>query len=153
MNITSQLPDAASLKQQAKRLRSHLAAQGRDISHSAALETLAHQHGYRDWNTLSAAAAEVERGRNERADMSAQFQVGGWVRGAYLGQPFTGEILGVQALSNGQYRLTLHFDDPVDVVEFDSFSAFRQRVTAIVRPDGVSPKKRSDGTPHLSLEG
>lgn len=41
-------------KQMAKRLRADLATSGQDISHSAALELVAHQLGHKDWNTASA---------------------------------------------------------------------------------------------------
>jgi catechol 2,3-dioxygenase-like lactoylglutathione lyase family enzyme len=41
-------------KQQAKRLRTSLAERGVEVTHSEALELVAHQHGARDWNTLAA---------------------------------------------------------------------------------------------------
>ena len=41
-------------KKLAKRLRSDLAGAGIEITHSFALELIAHQHGVRDWNELSA---------------------------------------------------------------------------------------------------
>ena len=47
----------------------------------------------------------------------------------------------------------LGMDDPVDVVTFDSFSAFRQRVTATIDEHGVSPSKTSNGRPHMVLNG
>lgn len=43
-----------SLKSQAKRLRTHLAAQHLTVSHSQALEAIAAAHGFKDWNTASA---------------------------------------------------------------------------------------------------
>lgn len=43
-------------KAMASRLRSRLAAKGIDIAHSQALEIVAGQLGYRDWNTCAAAA-------------------------------------------------------------------------------------------------
>ena len=43
-------------KQQAKRLRTSLAERGVEVTHSEALELVAHQYGARDWNTLAAAA-------------------------------------------------------------------------------------------------
>ena len=46
-------------KQQAKRLRTSLAERGVEVTHSEALELVAHQYGARDWNTLSASHAEV----------------------------------------------------------------------------------------------
>ena len=41
-------------KQQAKRLRTSLAERGVEVTHSEALELVAHQYGARDWNTLAA---------------------------------------------------------------------------------------------------
>jgi len=49
-------------------------------------------------------------------------------------------------------QLTLQFDTPVDVVQFDSFSSFRSRVHGFVGPDGRSPRKTSDGVPHLVID-
>lgn len=138
------LPTIAALKDQAKRLRSALETNGQRPSHSAALELVAKQHGFKDWNALSA-----------RARINAPpppFSVGQAVRGAYLGQAFTGRIRGVAVLSgDNQFRLTIEFDEAVDVVTFESFSAFRKRVNVVVDRAGVSPKKRSDGVPHLKL--
>lgn len=129
------------LKAQARRLRERLRAAGTDLSHGQALDLLAQQHGLRDWNTLHA-----------RAGNRMHLRVGDRVRGTYLGQPFTGEIRALTALADGEYRrVTLHFDEAVDVVTFDSFSSFRQRVNATVGWDGRSPQKTSDGRPHLVL--
>lgn len=41
-------------KQMAKRLRTSLEARNHEVSHSAALEMVARQLGYKDWNTASA---------------------------------------------------------------------------------------------------
>ncbi|WP_312944598.1 glyoxalase superfamily protein [Stutzerimonas kunmingensis] len=41
-------------KQMAKRLRDSLESRNQAITHSAALETVAHQLGYKDWNTAAA---------------------------------------------------------------------------------------------------
>lgn len=43
-----------ALKGEAKQLRAAARAQGKELSHSAALEQVAHAHGFRDWNALSA---------------------------------------------------------------------------------------------------
>lgn len=45
-----------SAKTAARTLRRDLAALGLDVSHSAALELVARQAGFRDWNTAAAAA-------------------------------------------------------------------------------------------------
>ena len=50
------------------------------------------------------------------------------------------------------YEIVLHFDEPVDVVEFDSFSGLRQRVQGLISEDGVSWQKTSDGVPHLVVQ-
>lgn len=41
-------------KTMARRLRADLAGRGLDVSHSTALEIVAHTHGFADWNTMSA---------------------------------------------------------------------------------------------------
>lgn len=130
-------------KAQAKRLRTRLRESGTEISHSEALEMIAAQHGARDWNTLSARAL-----RNEPPVLA----VGDRVSGRYLNQPFAGRILGLSMVNGGQTRITLHFDEAVDVVTFDSFSSFRQRVNAVIGKDGRSIRKTSDGMPHLVLD-
>lgn len=137
-----------SYKQQARRLREALSAEGRRLSHGEALELVARQHGFRDWNTLSAAEAKRPAGANA----APAFTVGSRITGRYLDQPFTGTIRAVTALPDGEHlRLAIHFDEPVDVVTFDSFSAFRQRVHATVNSRGLSPQRTSNGIPHLVI--
>jgi len=132
------------LKTQAKRLRGTLNAQGKPVSHSEALELVAKQLGYRDWNTLHASVG------NRPAPPAVA--LGDRVRGTYLGQAFDGDVIGVQTLGGGRVRVTLEFDDPVDVVKFESFSAFRKRVTATVNDRGQTAEKTSDGAPQLELK-
>ncbi|ARO23286.1 hypothetical protein TAL182_CH01483 [Rhizobium sp. TAL182] len=139
-------PGIEELKAQAKRLRQAMNDRGTALTHSAALEMIARQHGARDWNTLAALAA-----RPNAAAKTPLF-VGAHIRGRYLNQPFTGEILSLSALPGGLHRITIHFDEAVDVVTFESFSAFRRRVTAQIDADGVSPRKTSNGVPHLVLD-
>ena len=72
------------------------------------------------------------------------------VVGRYLGQPFTGVVHDVQpAAQPGDMRVTLHFDDPVDVVTFPAFSNWRQRVSALIDDHGRSPHRTSDGVPQM----
>lgn len=133
-----------ALKAQAKRLRKALEAEGNFISHGEALELLASQMGYRDWNTLSAAIGNRP---------SAPLAVGGRVSGHYLGQAFEADIVGLHALAGGEggWRISLALDEAVDVVRFDSFSSFRRRINGTVGRNGRSAAHTSDGTPHLSL--
>ncbi|MCF3642258.1 hypothetical protein LXM94_20010 [Rhizobium sp. TRM95111] len=144
MRLSIPLPSLDALKDQAKRLRVRFAAGGETITHGRALELFAAQYGYRDWNTLHAAV-----GNRPPFD---PWRLGSRVRGHYLGQPFDAEVRGVQMLSGERYRLTLHFDMPVDVVTFESFSAFRRRVSCTVASDGRTAERTSDGRPHLELE-
>ena len=134
------LPGRDALKAQAKRLRNTLKDQGVAITHATALETIAAQWGYRDWNTLSAAARS-----------GPAWQVGQAVTGRYLGQAFTARLKSVQAVTGGKWRLTLRFDQPVDVVRSEWFSSLRRQVSATVNALGVTPEKTSDGQPHLTL--
>lgn len=136
-------PSIETLKGQAKRLRAGLAEDGDFISHSEALELVARQYGYRNWNTLHAAVGNRPPNRAP--------QVGTHVAGHYLGQPFTGEIIGVDVLPAGRFRVTIDFDEAVDVVTFESFSAYRKRVTAIVDEHGMSPARTSNGRPQMEL--
>ncbi len=144
MTGSSPLPSLEDLKAQAKRLRATLEAAGQSVGHGQSLELLACQYGYRNWNTLHAAL-----GNRPPASPVA---LGASVSGRYLGQPFTGKVIGVRTLSPGRYRVTLDFDEPVDVVTFESFSAFRRRVSCTVDGRGTTAEKTSNGVPHLQLE-
>lgn len=113
------------------------------LSYSAALERVAREMGFRDWNTASARLSN---------EPEACWQIGERVSGAYLKRPFRGRVHAVRELHDGAgYELTLHFDEPVDVVDWESFSGLRQRVTAFVSPEGRSWTKTSDGVPHLTV--
>ena len=141
------IPSLDVLKQQAKSLRSERADSNNPVSHSQSLELVARQYGCRDWNTVHAASL--------KAAPTADFALfpGDRVTGHYLGQPFAARVLKLHPLDQaGLYRITMHFDEPVDVVTHDSFSAFRQRVSGTVDKTGRSPQKTSDGQPHIRLD-
>ena len=144
--MTTTYPSIDELKAQAKRLRQAMEARGSALSHSAALELIAQQYGARDWNTLSALATRPN------AEPVSLLSVGAQVRGRYLNQPFSGRILALAQTNGGLHNITIHFDEPVDVVTFESFSAFRRRINAQIDENGISPRKTSNGLPHLVLE-
>jgi hypothetical protein len=75
------------------------------------------------------------------------------VTGAYLGQPFSARMVGIQAITSapGSFRVALDLDEAVDVVTFDSFSSFRKRVNGVIGKDGVSQARTSNGRPQLEL--
>ena len=143
--MVSSIPPVDDLKAQAKRLRHDLCERGQAVSHSAALELIAHQYGLRDWNTLHA-----------RADEPAPdfpVSVGERVTGRYLGQPFQGQVIAFGMMGKKDlFRVTIVFDDAVDVVTSAHFSAMRKRVTAVIGQNRRSLKKTSDGEPHLLLD-
>ncbi len=136
------LPPRDALKAQAKRLRAILADQGTAIPHAMALETVAKQWGYRDWNTLSAAAQTAP---------APKWQIGQRVTGRYLGHAFSGLVKSVNQKGAEHAQLTLVFDEPVDVVASDKFSSLRRQVTATVNGQGRTIEKTSNGQPHLIL--
>lgn len=131
-------------KARARELRAELAAAGTPISHSEALERVAAELGFRDWNTASARLSNQP---------DIPLQVGDRVSGAYLKRDFTGRVLAVREMNGGAaFEVTLDFDEPVDVVESELFSGFRKRVSATVSAGGVSFAKTSDGVPHMIVE-
>ena len=134
-----------NLKDQARRLRDAMAQTGETISHSQSLELVARQLGFRDWNTAHAACGNRPEG--------PPVYVGQIVEGSYLGQPFTAEVIGVNAqAAHGRYRVELDLAEPVDVVTFDSFSNFRRRVQATINRNGSTTEKTSNGKPQLALD-
>ncbi len=142
MNGSPELPSIDTLKTQATQLRASLDAEGTLIGHGKALELLARRYGYKDWNTLRTAAGN--------GPPPCPVTLGERVRGSYLGQAFAGEVIGVKALSHtDRFRVTVTFDEPVDVVRFDSFSNLRQRVSCTIDSDGRTPENTSDGRPQL----
>ncbi|WP_196258882.1 glyoxalase superfamily protein [Pelagibacterium limicola] len=135
----------SDLKAEARNWRAEQGQAGNSITHSHALEMVARFHGFRDWNTASAVLP---------ATRAPAFAVGQAVKGKYLKQPFTGSITGMSILGGGDlFQVTVEFDEPVDVVTFDSFSAFRHRVVATVNREGVSPAKTGDGIPQMVMDG
>ncbi|MEM6409800.1 MAG: glyoxalase superfamily protein [Pseudomonadota bacterium] len=137
------LPSLAAAKAEAKALRERLTAAGTSLGHSQALERIAQIHGFRDWNGLHA-AIEIQRPTGWRA--------GDRVTGRYLSQPFAATILASERAGAGWFRLTLRFDEAVDVVRFESFSSFRKQIRVNVGPNGQSKERTSDGVPHVALD-
>jgi hypothetical protein len=144
MTFSLDTPSTTSLKAEARLLRAERAHLGTPITQGAALEIVARSHGYRDWNTAVAALPERVAG---------PVQVGMRVRGTYLGQPFAGMVIGVKLLADMKsYEVTVNFDEPVDVVKSELFSAFRRRVTSTLDVHGVSLARTGDGQPQMRLQ-
>jgi hypothetical protein len=141
--MNTQLPSAAQAKDQAKRLRIKMTEDGTPIGHAKSLELIAHQHGFRDWNTmLTAIGNGPPKG----------WAVGDKVTGAYLSQSFSAHIISISMMKSGWSRVELHFEEAVDVVTFDSFSNFRSHIRGVVGPKGHSVERTSDGQAHLQID-
>lgn len=142
--MSSPITNREQAKARAREIRAERARAGNPLSHSQALELVARELGYRDWNTASARLSN---------EPEVPLQVGDLVSGRYLKQPFTGRVLAVKELYGGAaFEVTIHFDEAVDVVEFDSFSNLRTRVTITVSAAGVSQARTSDRAPHMIVE-
>ena len=145
MNEYLPLPPLENLKQQAKRLRAQMGVDAKPITHSQALELLAHQYGYKNWNVLHAACGNQPPG--------PPVALGNRVSGRYLGQLFEGEVIAIASLGQkDMFRVTINFDQPVDVIKFDGWSSMRRRVSSQISRGGTSPQRTSDGAPIMQLE-
>ena len=141
--MTGPLPTLLDAKTKAKALRKRLAAEGVELGHSKALERIAQDYGFRDWNGLRAAIA-VHREHS--------WNVGDRVTGRYLAQPFAATVRSSDQQLPGWYRLVLDLDEAVDVVRFESFSNLRKQIRVEVGPKGHSKERTSDGVPHVELD-
>jgi hypothetical protein len=144
MPFSLDTPSVTTLKSEAKALREERARAGSPLSQGAALEAIAHRHGYRDWNTVAAVLPER---------VAVPVQVGQRAKGTYLGNPFTGLVIAVKLLSDMQhFEVTVKFDQPVNVSKSELMGPmYRQRVRATVDLHGVSMSHTSDGEPHLRI--
>lgn len=141
--MTHPLPTLHDAKQLAKALCEKQKAAGKNMKHAAALELVAGQHGFKDWNTFHAAIS---------GHAPDGFVVGGRVTGTYLSAPFEATVLAVKMIRPGWFQVQLDLDKPVDVVTFDSFSNMRKRINGTVGPQGMSRERTSDGRPQLQID-
>lgn len=141
--MTGDLPSVSQAKDLARRLRSEMTDAGTPVGHAKSLELVARQHGFRDWNTMSAAIG---------IDQPEPWSVGQRISGRYLSQPFTARVVSVSAIRPGWFRLELDLDEAVDVVTSDAFANFRKRIRGEIGPKGHSLEKTSDGQPHLQID-
>lgn len=138
-------PNVANLKAQARRYRASHEAQGRQLSHARALELVARQHGFADWNTAVATC------RQHR--VPDKLAAGKVVQGRYLGQAFEARIIAATQVPDGHVLLTFDLHEPIDVAASSRFSAFRKRISGSVDSEGRSEETLSDGTPQLEVLG
>ena len=138
--MNTHLPSTHEAKKDAKQLRVQLAAAGTIISHTQSLERVAQQHGFRDWNTYVAMAADTG------------FAPGQRVSGLYLSQPFIATVVTAAVVRPGWTQIDLDLDEAVDVVTSPAFTNNRKRIRGVVGPKGWSLEQTSDGTAHLQIE-
>ena len=130
-------------KSRARELRQELAHRGQTISHSQALERIAHELGYANWNIAAARLTNMPEYMPQLGDI---------VQGTYLGQSFMGEVLGVKAINGGtHFEVEIHCAEAIDVVTFDSFSSFRNRLRTTLDTYGRSVSFTSDKQPHMVI--
>ena len=143
MTYSLDTPSIQTLKSEAKSLREERALAGTPLGQGQALEEIAKRHGYRDWNTASAALPDR---------VAIPVLVGQRVKGTYLSRPFTGLVLGMQLMPDMRhYEVTVKFDAPVNVWKGKLAVALRQRVTSTVDHRGISVAHTSDGEPHMRV--
>ena len=59
----------------------------------------------------------------------------------------------VSEIGQGErYRVTVNFEEPVDVVQFEGWASFCRRVTSQISRSGKSPQRTSDGAPVMELD-
>lgn len=134
-------------KAQAKRLRKALAARDVAISHAGSLELLAQSHGYRDWNTAIAMAR-----RNIPTNVS-DLGIGKRFAGSYLGHAVTGLIRSINATATpGVFRVEVHLDHAVDVVESKRFHGYRQRIASRINEHCEPVLTNGTPGPGLSID-
>ena len=141
--MTRDLPSLIEAKAEAKALRKRLAAEGNELGHSQALEQVAQNHGFSDWNVFRAAV------ESHRPNV---WNAGDRVTGRYLSQPFKATVRNSEHLRAGWFRLVLDLDEAVDVVRFESFSNLRKQIRVEVGPKGHAKERTSDGVPHVELD-
>lgn len=131
-------------KARAKSIREEAKARGHAVSHSQALETLAHECGLKNWNIL----------RAKLSDLPIDALVkGSPVTGHYLGHPFSGKVSSIKPFgTQGFRRIEIDLDAAIDVVAFESFSSLRKRLSATINPFGQTIETISTGQPQLSLD-
>jgi hypothetical protein len=140
---TTQLTQA---KAQAKRLGTLMGEQGHPVPLARAYEMLAQSAGFADWNTMSA-----QLQKPQAADAPGGWQLGGAVRGRYLGQPFAGRIHALRRKGAELTEIEIQLDQPVNVSRSTLFEATRRRIRSTIGRDGRSVTATSDGVPHLVL--
>ncbi len=129
-----------TLKLRAKRLRD-----GTEMTHSQALEALAHQAGLRDWNTLVAKAAPKPT--------MQWLKQGDMVAGRYLGQPFVATLHRLQSsFAGGVHGVVLRFSEPLEITPGSLLGHTRRQIHMEINDDGISDNVTSDGQPHLVIE-
>lgn len=121
-------------KARAKRLRKYMDTKGQSISHSFALEAIAAEEGYRDWNTLAACADTVLT-----RSTGFPLQVGESVSGLYHETAFEGVLIGLeQTINKHVWRVKIQFKAPVSPTSLQNIGMTRRRITGSVNTAGVS---------------
>lgn len=106
------------LKSQAKRLRKHLADHNLSLSHAQALEAVAAAHGFKDWNTASAAVQLAPAPEHQVVTPDL-----------YLALETKGRAMGMQAIADALADENLSSDDLYGL--FARMANLRERSTPL----------------------
>ncbi|MCJ9430503.1 glyoxalase superfamily protein [Kordiimonas marina] len=144
-------------KARAKRLRAYLTGAGLPVSHSQSLEAIAHEDGFRDWNTLSAhlrqaASPEEKPAKSDISENGCPFTLGSRAAGFYYNTPFTGQVRGIEMTArDGVWRITLQFNKRLKVTMGDHLDMARQRVRLTVDRLGRSVNLAGKADGHAQI--
>ena len=101
--MTAPIATRDQAKAHAKWIRADVAKTGEELSHSAALERVAKDAGFADWNTLCANLPET---------LDPPLTIGDRVAGRYLGVAFNGSIVDAQhAVECATVQIAIAFDE------------------------------------------
>jgi hypothetical protein len=145
-------PVSSDYKSHARRLRDALAAEGIAVSHGKALDLVARQQGLRDWNTLSSQTkADALPAKDKQT--GAPFGVGDTVEGTFKNRPAHGRVIGLaETIKPDLWRVTVHFDPPVNASTSDTLVAERRRVEMVIGADGRSRRLTGTETGAMALQ-
>lgn len=91
--------------------------------------------------------------QSKRVQVKAPLElgIGDRVPGHHLVQAFTHRIVGLSGQASHRH-IEIRFDQPVDVIKFESFSSLRTQIRSVVDENGCSHRHTSDGASQLIVE-
>jgi Glyoxalase superfamily protein len=143
-------------KVRARKLRTYLATQNINLSHSQSLEATAQCDGFKDWNTYAARFKLVEASipSLDVPDTKNAFplEVGDCVTGTFRGAAFKGTLLGLEkTITGGVWRTKLDFDTPVKIPSPEALNHTRRRMQLMLNANGQSVNLKGTPDGHAAI--